>query len=691
MKLPKIFFFLFLAVLCHPNVFFSMETGSLTAIAHTPVELGKVPPGITKQLEDRGHAEILLNLNAGAIRDKAKKMRKQRGAGNDDAEIIAEKVRLYAHMKNAVLSRISSAAYKVIDDYAHFPVLHLTVNENALIQLLKSPEVESISENSRFFPHLAESLPLINAAQSHSSGATGSGTSVAVLDTGVNYTLSAFGNCTAPGAPAACKVAYVQDFAPDDGSLDDTGHGTNVSGIVAGVAPDAKILGLDVYRTDGYAYSDDILTALDWVFDNRVAYNIQSVNLSFGSGRSTSVCPVNSIASAITDLKNAGIISAVSSGNNGYLDSLSIPACAPDAVSVGAVYDANVGLISHATCTDSTTAADKVVCFSNSASFLTMLAPGALISSGGSTHASTSQAAPHIAAAVAVIKGQDGTLTVNEVIARLTDKGVAVTDPRNSIVKPRLDLYASAFPGPLIAFSPSSLYFDVISSGSLPPGRSFSISNGGVGTVNWTVSDDASWLSLDPLGGVDSGAVSATITTSVLSAGTYTATITITSADASNSPRTVPVTLYVHDAALSLEGFESGGLSSLAWTTGGNGTWSANDSTSFSGTYAIKSPSMGNSSTSYLEVTMNICSSGYVNFWLKTSTEPQWDNLKFKIDGSNAGKWDGWSGQADWTRAQSTYAVNPGTSYVQVGIFKGWRRIRRQRRCLARQYCFSAL
>ena len=41
------------------------------------------------------------------------------------------------------------------------------------------------------------------------------------------------------------------DFAPDDGMLDDPAagrHGTNVSGIVVGVAPDTKVLGLDVFN-----------------------------------------------------------------------------------------------------------------------------------------------------------------------------------------------------------------------------------------------------------------------------------------------------------------------------------------------------------------------------------------------------------------------------------------------------------
>ncbi len=623
------------------------------------VDIGRLSPEIIEQLGRAGEAEVLLILDGSDAKALAKQMRETFGVKNDNAGIISEKARLYNEKKNLVMSRILYRDIALLMDYDNLPVMYVRVNENALLQLLNMTEVESVGDNRRVVPHLAESLPLINAPQTHSAGATGAGTSVAVLDTGVNYTLSAFGNCTAPGTPSTCKVAYVQDFAPSDGSLDDDGHGTNVSGIVVGVAPDTKILGLDVFRTDGYAYYSDILSALDWVLTNKDLYNIAAVNMSFGGGRYTAQCPSDGLASAITDLKNAGITSAVASGNNGYLDSTTAPACATDAVSVGAVYDSNLGGINWSSCSDATTAADKVTCFSNSASFLTMLAPGALITSAGITMGGTSQAAPHVAGSVAVIKGQNGTLTVNEVVTRLTDKGVPVTDWRNAIIKPRLDLYASVFPDPLIAFSPSSLFFNEIGGGALPPAQSLSISNAGSGTMSWSVGDDSAWLDLSPLSGTNSGAVSVSVTSSALAAGSYSATITISAPTASNSPQTVPVTLTVFDPVLS-DQFETGDLSTLPWKSGGNGSWGVEGTTKYSGSYAVQSPAMGDSLTSYLEVTLNICAQGYVYFWLKTSTEPQWDNLKFRIDGINEGPWNGWSGETPWTQVSSEHAVTPG-------------------------------
>jgi hypothetical protein len=63
----------------------------------------------------------------------------------------------------------------------------------------------------------------------------------------VNYKHSDFG-CTAINTPAAsCRVVYAFDSAPDDGSLDDNGHGSNVSGIVSKVATKTKIIGIDTF------------------------------------------------------------------------------------------------------------------------------------------------------------------------------------------------------------------------------------------------------------------------------------------------------------------------------------------------------------------------------------------------------------------------------------------------------------
>jgi len=99
----------------------------------------------------------------------------------------------------------------------------------------------------------------------------------------------------------------------------------------------------------------------------------------------------------------------------------------------------------------------------------------------------------------------------------------------------------TASTAPTIALNKTSLTFTEDGGDS----QSFTISNSGGGTLNWTVSDNKSWLSVNPTSGQDSGTVTVTVDRSGLSDGTYTGTVTVTDSDATNSPRTVAVTLEV--------------------------------------------------------------------------------------------------------------------------------------------------
>ena len=510
------------------------------------VDKGKLHAGVKYRVEQTGEADIILVLNDSDVTSMADWIKERLGIRNDSPEITAEKARLFTNKKKQALATLSTAHYQLLQDYDQLPVMHLKVDAEALDALLQMDEVVLVNENRAFAPHLSESLPLIGAPEAPTTGATGSGTSVAVLDTGVNYTLAAFGSCTAPGIPAGCKVAYAQDFATDDGSLDDDGHGTNVSGIIVGVAPDTKIIGLDVFRTDGYAYDSDLLAALNWVLANRTTYNIAAVNMSLGGGMYTSACPTDPLASAINNLKSAGVVSTISSGNDGYTNAISSPACIPAAVSVGAVYDANIGRMYWSVCSDLTTAADKVACFSNSASFLTMLAPGALITAANITMAGTSQASPHVSGAVALIRGQHASLTATEIADKLSSSGVSVT--YKGITKPRLNV-AAALRFPQIATQPASAAFGYLLIGTGEPTQTFTITNTGapdlsVGTITLTgavadfamQSDYCSGQTLTP-----AASCNVSVKFSPQSAGFKTAALSIPSNDPDQSPLALPL------------------------------------------------------------------------------------------------------------------------------------------------------
>jgi subtilisin family serine protease len=354
---------------------------------------------------------------------------------------VTEETSAIADVQNAVLAAVPDGQITEVHPYTHFPLVYAVLNgPEALDTLAAHPAVLEVFEDRSNFLHLNQSLPLIGQPIAAAEGKTGAGTSVAVLDTGTDFTRTAFGSCSSPGAPG-CKVLYAQDFAPDDGSRDDNGHGTNVAGIVLGVAPGAGVLALDVFQ-GASGMSNVILSAIDWVIANRATYNVVAMNLSLGSGIYNAACPNDVFASALAAARSAGILPVVATGNAGSSTGISSPACVPAALSVGAVYDSNVGGLSFpgASCTDSTTAADKITCFTNSSQQLSMFAPGSSISAAGYAMSGTSQATPHVAGAAAVLFAAFPGSNPDAISARLTSSGPLLTDARNGVARHRLDL-----------------------------------------------------------------------------------------------------------------------------------------------------------------------------------------------------------------------------------------------------------
>lgn len=350
-----------------------------------------------------------------------------------------------------------SAGSKMIHlrDYLYMPMTFTRFLDNdSLLKALNDPNVEAIYPNRKNSTSLASSLPFINQPQAIDANITGKNTIVAVLDTGVDYTRSAFGSCTTPGT-ASCKVLSSTDQALNDNTLD-TGdyHGTNVSAIVVGVAPNTKLVVYDVFRTlangqEG-AYDSDIIAALNNIKLNTTGRTdgnqIAAVNMSLGAYNSSYQMNCNSSYSQpINDLKASGVATVISSGNDGFSSGINSPACVAGAIAVGAVYDSNIGGLSYSSCTDSTSSADKVACFSNSGTLLKLLAPGTAITAGGITMYGTSQASPHVAGAFALLKDTDAlpNESVDELTKILVDTGKPVIDSRNGLTRSRIDVGAA--------------------------------------------------------------------------------------------------------------------------------------------------------------------------------------------------------------------------------------------------------
>lgn len=107
---------------------------------------------------------------------------------------------------------------------------------------------------------------------------------------------------------------------------------------------------------------------------------------------------------------------------------------------------------------------------------------------------------------------------------------------------------------------------------------------------------------------------------------------------------------------LQLEDFETGDLAGLPWQTTGSGTWFVQSATVHEGDYAAQSGNITHGQSTSLEVTMPDLSEDSISFWVKVSSEANWDFLRFYIDDVLQ---KSWSGDVDWKPEQ--FAVAAGT------------------------------
>ena len=332
-----------------------------------------------------------------------------------------------------------------------FPLLEHAaafVGPQALLHLIESDGIEHIELDAVHRPSLDLSIPLIRADLAHEAGEDGDGFAIAILDTGVDTThpmlaarvldeacFSTTGDCPngesemfGPGASMPCRFGC--------------NHGTLVAGIAAGedageglvgTAPHASIIPIQIFSNIGGfagAYSSDILAGLQHVLALTAYYDIAVVNLSFGGTlyNSEETCDraVASQRAAIALLRNVRVATVAAAGNEHLTNAMTTPACLSNVIGVG-----------------SSTNSDLVSTFSNSASFLSLLAPGESIESsanGGGTAIGngTSMATPHVAGAIAILREAIPEATVDEIENALALSGVPVLDTRNGITTPRI-------------------------------------------------------------------------------------------------------------------------------------------------------------------------------------------------------------------------------------------------------------
>jgi subtilisin family serine protease len=193
------------------------------------------------------------------------------------------------------------------------------------------------------------------------------------------------------------------------GDTDENGHGTHVAGTVAaltgngagvsGVAPDARILPVKALGTDGSGWMSDTAEGIVWAAD----HGAQVINLSLGT-----TDRMGAVTTAVAYARSKGVTVVAAAGNERTKGSpVSYPAADPGVLAVAA--------------TDS---ADRYAYYSNAGDYVDLAAPGSAIlntyptglqRSGYATMSGTSMAAPHVAAAAALVKAYRPAYTPDQI------------------------------------------------------------------------------------------------------------------------------------------------------------------------------------------------------------------------------------------------------------------------------------
>ncbi len=156
---------------------------------------------------------------------------------------------------------------------------------------------------------------------------------VALIDSGVS-----------PDAALAGHVVDGPDFSDDariNGlrHLDAFGHGTHLAGIIAAVAPQARVVNVKVADHEGITSLGNLLAGIDWAArrGDRNGLNVRVLNLAFGAETDGGSYRNDPLAYAVEQAWDEGLVVVTSAGNGGdAADGLDSPAYDPYVVAVGA-------------------------------------------------------------------------------------------------------------------------------------------------------------------------------------------------------------------------------------------------------------------------------------------------------------------------------------------------------------------
>jgi subtilisin family serine protease len=404
------------------------------------------PPNVHARAQRDGHVRVIVELRLPAAHVPEGRLGSAAAVLSQRRNIAAAAARVMAAVD--VSSRRAARVYETV------PYVALDVTQAGLAALESSPDTSRIFEDVLVRPVLAQSVPQIQGDQVWAAGYDGTGTTVAILDTGVDSAHpflankvtdeACFSKTVAGQTQSFCPGGADEQFGPGAATpcpLPDCLHGTHVAGIAAGngvpagqsfsgVAKGAKLIAVQVFTeiTDAAscggiapcpgAFTSDIVAGLEYVQSLAAGRNVVAVNMSLGGGSFAAPCDDQPYKPAIDNLRSINVAAVIAAGNEYEGNALAAPACISSAVSVGSVEKD-----------------DSVSFFSDVSSFLSLFAPGGSITSsvpGGGYEAlsGTSMAAPHVTGTWALLRQAAPTASVSAIVGALRSTGTPITDNR---------------------------------------------------------------------------------------------------------------------------------------------------------------------------------------------------------------------------------------------------------------------
>jgi len=189
------------------------------------------------------------------------------------------------------------------------------------------------------------------------TGYDGSGTTVAIIDTGIDgLHVSLDDQDDDPLTYDPKIIAFydaVNNASATNGTevfpYDDNGHGTHCAGTTAGtgapdfehmgMAPKASLVGVKVLDGGGSGFFVIVMAGMQWTVDHRYEYNIRVASMSLGGPGAIewTSSEEDSVNRYANEMVRSGIAMFIAAGNNAVSAQIGTPGSAEDVITVGAL------------------------------------------------------------------------------------------------------------------------------------------------------------------------------------------------------------------------------------------------------------------------------------------------------------------------------------------------------------------